>query len=133
AREASHARVHLPRSADQTGEHAGVVPRAQACGYRRLPLARSAPYVGELARAERHTALRVTRTRWLGDREDGSSLCAPGCGPSGDTCREHGNSRHNYGTTTGFPRHTQIASRRKIRDLLVARGGIEPPTRGFSV
>jgi hypothetical protein len=27
----------------------------------------------------------------------------------------------------------RIVSTRKIRDLLVAREGIEPPTRGFSV
>ena len=42
-------------------------------------------------------------------------------------------SRHKYGTTTGFPRHSPITTGWKIKNFVVARGGIEPPTRGFSV
>jgi hypothetical protein len=70
--------------------------------------------------------------RGLGDREDGATLRASRCGTSGRLRRQHGKG-HRYGTTSGFPRHSPITSYRKLVRLMVARGGIEPPTRGFSV
>jgi hypothetical protein len=126
-------RCYLRRSAHQAGQHGSVVQGARARRYRGLSLARSAPHVGELARAGRDTALRVTGARGMGNREGGASLRAPRRGTSGGLRRQHGRSRHNYGTSTGLPRHTPIADRWEIMKLMVARGGIEPPTRGFSV
>jgi integrase len=125
--------VYLQGSAGQAGQQESLVQRAQARRYRGLSLARSAPHVGELARAGRNAALRVTGARGLGNREDGAPLRTPRRGTLGGVCGQHGESRHKYGTSTGFLRHTPIASGRKIRKLMVARGGIEPPTRGFSV
>ena len=101
-RQTSGAGVYLRRSAHQAGQHGSLVQSAQARQYRGLSLARSAPHMGELARAGRDTALRVTGTRRMGDREDGAALCAPGRGTSGDLRQQHGKSRHKYGTTTGL-------------------------------
>jgi hypothetical protein len=42
-------------------------------------------------------------------------------------------SRHKYGTSTGFPRHSPIASSEELTKFVVARDRIELPTRGFSV
>jgi hypothetical protein len=125
--------VYLRRSAHQAGQHGSLVQGAQARRYRGLSMARSEAHVGELARAGRDSALRVTGARRMGDREDGAALRAPGRGASGGLRQQHGKSRHKYGTTTGLPRHSPIASGRKLRKFVVARGGIEPPTRGFSV
>jgi integrase len=47
--------VYLQGSADQAGQQESLVQRAQARRYRGLSLARSAPHVGELARAGRDT------------------------------------------------------------------------------
>ena len=80
-------------------------------------------YVGELARAKRNSALRVIGARRMGDREDGAALRAPRRGASGGLRGQHGKSRHKYGTTTGFLRHTPIANRWKITDL--RQDGIE--------
>ena len=132
-RQTSGSGVYLRRPAHQAGQHGSLVQSAQARGYRGLSLARSAPHLGELACAGRNAALRVTGARRMGDREDGAALRAPGRGTSGDICRPHGKSRHKYGTTTGFPRHSPIASCLENKKFVVARGGIEPPTRGFSV
>ena len=54
-------------------------------------------------------------------------------GTSGGLRRQHGKSRHEYGTTTGLPRHSPIASGEKLSKFMVARDRIELPTRGFSV
>jgi hypothetical protein len=40
---------------------------------------------------------------------------------------------HPVGAILARSRHTPIADRWKIMKFVVARGGIEPPTRGFSV
>jgi hypothetical protein len=131
-RQTSDPGVYLRRSAHQASQHSSLVQGTQACRYRGLSLARSAPHLGELARTGRNATLCVTGARGMGDREDGAALCAPGRGASGGVCRQYRKSRHNYGTTTGFPRHSPTATRWKIKNLMVARGGIEPPTRGFS-
>jgi hypothetical protein len=39
----------------------------------------------------------------------------------------------SHGTTTGFPRHSPIATGEKLKRIVVARNRIELPTRGFSV
>jgi hypothetical protein len=94
---------------------------------------RHATHLGELARAERHAALRAAGARRLEEREDGAPLRASGCGTPRGIRGQHGKSRHNYGTTSGFSRHSPIATGEKLKRIVVARGGIEPPTRGFSV
>jgi hypothetical protein len=37
----------------------------------------------------------------------------------------------SHGTTAGFPRHSPTASVRELRKFMVAKGGVEPPTRQF--
>ena len=41
-------------------------------------------------------------------------------------------STESYGTTKRIPRHSLTDSLFKSMSCMVARGGIEPPTRGFS-
>jgi len=131
ARKASHSGIHLRLQAHQAGQHQSLVPRAQARRYRGLSLARSATHVGELARAGRYAAFRVTGARRMGNGEDGAPLRASRRGAPGRLCRQHGRSRHGCGTTSGFPRHSPITSFRKLMRFMVARDRIELPTRGF--
>jgi hypothetical protein len=70
--------------------------------------------------------------RWLGDCLDGAALRAPGR-RSSRRLRQQRES-HGHKLVTGrkrLKRHVFV-SPRKTRTGLVARGGIEPPTRGFS-
>ena len=75
--QASGAGVYLQGAAGQAGEQESVVQGTEARRNRGLSLARSAAHLGELARAGRNAALRVTGARRLGDGEDGAALCAP--------------------------------------------------------
>ena len=67
-RQASRTGVLLRGTAYQAGQHEGLVPRAEARRYRGLSLSRSAPYLGELARAERDTAVCFAGARQAGKR-----------------------------------------------------------------
>jgi hypothetical protein len=62
-RKAPDSGVYLQGSAGQAGQQESLVQRNETCRYRGLSLARSATHVGELARAGRDTALRVTGYR----------------------------------------------------------------------
>jgi hypothetical protein len=59
-------------------------------------------YVGELARAKRNSAFRVTGARRMGDREDGAALRAPRRGASGAS----GGLRGQHGKSTAQIRHS---------------------------
>src|SRR5580700_2635887 len=63
-------------------------------------------------------ALRITGARRVGDREDGAPLRVPRRRASDGLCRQHGKARHKYGTTTGFMRHSLIASIWKIKNWI---------------
>ena len=63
-----------------------LVRSTGACRHSRFSLARSAAHLGELARAERHAAVRVAGTRRLGISGDGAALCASRRGPPGAVC-----------------------------------------------
>ena len=67
-REARDARVQLSGQAGNSGEHEGLVCGTGAGRDRRFSLARSAAYLGELARAERHAAVRAAGDGGLGER-----------------------------------------------------------------
>src|SRR5579862_9339460 len=58
-REAFDVRVQLPREADQAGQHQSLVPSARALWHPIFPLARSSARMDNLARTERHAAVRV--------------------------------------------------------------------------
>ena len=77
---------------------------------------------------------RLRSLRCLRDRSDCYRLerKLPG-GPTPTEGPRLSTAHHKYGTTTGFPRHSPIETRGKIKAYMVAREGIEPPTRGFSV
>jgi hypothetical protein len=96
-------------------QHGSVVLGAQARWCWKLPLARLAARVGKLARAGRDTSLRDTGARRLRNREDGPTLCPRCRGTLGSLRQHHGKSRRNYGTTTGFPRHSPIASEAQLK------------------
>ena len=85
-RETCNARVQLQRKADMSGQHQGVVRRSRAGRHHGLSLARSAAHLGELARAARHAAVRITGAWGLGKSGDGASLCAPVGGAPGTLC-----------------------------------------------
>ena len=92
--------------AGETGQHEDLVQGSQASRYRGLPLARSAAYLGELARAAGHPVARVAGARWMGECGDGAAVRAPDCRSSGAVRRSpmfFGSSgerirRHVYGT-----------------------------------
>jgi len=115
---ASHKGLYLRGRTDQAGQHESLVQGAETRRYRGLSMARPAPHMGQLACAERHAALRITGACRVGDREDGAPLRAPRRSASDGLYRQHGKSRHKYGTTTGFPRHSLIASSWKIKNLI---------------
>ncbi len=64
--EARDARVQLSRQADRPAQHQGLVRGTRAGRDRGFSLARSAAHLGELARAERHAAVRVAGAGGLG-------------------------------------------------------------------
>ena len=75
----------------------------------------------------RDAAARADRSRWLGKLQDGTAVC-PSCGRSSARGRVP-----NWWQVCGT--HTNAAVReasRKCLQGMVAKGGIEPPTRGFS-
>ena len=96
---------YLAMHADHFGEHQGLVCGARGGGNCRLPLARSAAYLGQLARSGEHT-IRAAGDGGLGESGDGAAVCAPRCGPFGALCgtplcgtsRGVVASRHVYGT-----------------------------------
>lgn len=55
--------------------------------HRELPLARLASYLGKLAGAERHAAVRLAGDGRLEVGRDGEALRAPGAGADGETRR----------------------------------------------
>ncbi len=107
------------------GMEAGV----GTCGDREdVSLARPEAHMGFMARAKRDTAARVDGARRMGELRDGVAVCASRGGPS-SRCSVP-NRWHVYGTSA------QVSACEVVRKGLkgmVARGGIEPPTRGFSV
>ena len=131
--EASGASLHVRRETCVSGEFQGVVQGTEARGDRGLPLARLATHLGLMACAERNALVCTSRNGGLGDRENGAALCAPSRGASRRLRRQLETSWHNPGTVAGAAKTARTVTLRKIKDFLVAREGIEPPTRGFSV
>jgi len=125
--------VHVRREARVPGEFDGWVQGLEARGDRGLSLARLEAHVGLVACAKRNAVVCASRNGGLGDREDGAPLCALSRGASRRLCRQLENPWHNPGTVAGAAKSALNVTSRRIRDLLVAREGIEPPTRGFSV
>ena len=82
-------------------------------------MARPAAHAGQLACAERHAALRVTGACRFGDREDYAGNME--------------SQRDEYGTTTGLLPHSLDCKYLENKKFDMARDGIEPPTRGFTV
>ena len=56
-----------PGQADHAGQHQGLVRGLERCRHQGFSLARSAAHLGELARAERHAAVRAAGVRRLGE------------------------------------------------------------------
>src|SRR5208282_1767804 len=135
ARQASDTRVQLSRQADHAGQFEGVVRGVKGGRHQGLPLARSAPYVGELARAKRDAAVCLAGDGWLVERGNGTALRAPRRPPLGAFCgplvcvagRGIGNSRHNYVTVRKMKGPASL----QALDLLVAGTGFEPVTFGL--
>jgi hypothetical protein len=69
----------------------------------------------------------------LGDGENGAPVCALSRRASRRLRRQLETSWHNPGTVASAVKTARTVTLRKIKDFLVAREGIEPPTRGFSV
>lgn len=69
--------------------------------HRELPLARSAPHLGLVARAIRDTAARVAGARRMGNSGDGAAICASRLRPSGGACGANRPTARDERVTTG--------------------------------
>ena len=103
----SGARLHVPEQAHLSGEHDGLVPRAQARRYRELQVPRPEAHLGKLARAERDAALCLTGTRRLGNGANGAALCAPERGSPRAMGRTCANPWHIPGTPAELPENAR--------------------------
>ena len=90
----------------QAGEHQSPVRGLGTRRDRGLPVARSAAHLRQLARAERHAAVRAAGVGRLGVNIHDAAICAPRCGSPGAQCgtslcvayRRSRTERHKYGT-----------------------------------
>jgi len=80
-----------------------------------------------------HEIIQLARARRMGSSGDGAALCAPDRGASRGLRRPCGHHGHELVTACWSLNTALIVSPRNTGIFRVARGGIEPPMRGFSV
>jgi len=102
-------------------KYQGLVCGARTRRHRGLSLARSEARMGNVARTERHAAVRVAGAGWLAESGDGAPLCTP-CGgspralcaaPWRRACRRARKRRHKYGTEVKRVRSCYLAEPRR--------------------
>ena len=117
----------------RVGGHDRSCRTRQARRYRGLSMARSAPHMGELARAGRNALFALQELAgWKTEK-----MVRRYAHLGAEHLAIYAGNTESHGTNTAQPpdfRGTApIASHGKLKKLVVARGGIEPPTRGLSV
>ena len=123
--------VHAPSSGSPSGSSvASRVTSIPAAGVRSLCHRRLCDTWASW-HAQNGTPLHVLQE--LGRAGDGEALRAPCYRSSRRLCRPGGNDGHKFVTATFELKTDVTVSPRKTRMRMVAKGGIEPSTRGFSI
>jgi hypothetical protein len=125
------------RQADRAGQHQRMVPSHQTRRVKAFPLSQLKTRLGKLACAIGYAVVRAARVGRVGNRAHGATLCASQRRASGAACGAYGRTFGHVLGNTGKQQQKAVRRYGRMtlfpRQNLVAKGGIEPPTHGFSV